>query len=113
MAHYAFIDENNIVVEVITGNDETETTDGVYWEIYYGVRRGLRCLRTSYHGNIRKQFAGIGYSYNKTGDVFVSIQPFPSWILDENYDWIAPVPYPQDGNVYVWNEATQTWVLPE
>jgi hypothetical protein len=111
MAYYAFIDENKIVVEVIAGQDETATTDGVYWEIYYGIRRGLPCLRTSYHGNIRKQFAGIGYSYNETADVFVSIQPYPSWILDENYDWIAPVPYPQDGHVYVWDEATQTWLL--
>lgn len=113
MAHYAFIDSANTVVEVITGQNETETIDGVYWEIYYGRQRGLRCLRTSYHGNIRKQFAGIGYTYNETADVFVSPQPYPSWILDQNYDWIAPVPYPQDGNVYVWNETAQTWELAE
>lgn len=112
MAHYALLDENNIVTAVITGRDETETENGVYWELYYGKQFGQKCLRTSYHGNIRKQYAGIGYTYDFEAGVFISPQPFPSWILDENYDWIAPVPYPQDGQTYVWDETTQTWVLP-
>lgn len=72
MAHYAFIDENNIVVDVITGNDETETYDGVYWEHYYGKQRGLRCLRTSYHNNMRGIYAGIGFTYDAENDVFVA-----------------------------------------
>lgn len=111
MAHYAFIDENNIVTEVITGRNETETEDGVFWEVFYGELRGQKCLRTSYHGNIRKQFAGIGYTYDHEADVFISPQPYPSWTLDANYDWIAPVPYPNDGHYYIWNESTQSWEL--
>lgn len=104
MAHYAFIDEQNIVVEVITGRDENEGD----WESYYGNLRGLTCLRTSYNHNIRKQFAGIGYSYDPDADVFIAPQPFPSWALDENYDWQPPTPKP-DGD-YIWNEDDQQWV---
>lgn len=111
MGHYAFTNENNIVVEVITGRNETVTEDGVYWEIYYGRMKGLRCLRTSYHGNIRKQYAGLGYTFDEDSDVFIAPQPYPSWILDAEYDWVAPIPYPTDGGVYVWDEKTQSWVL--
>jgi hypothetical protein len=68
MAHYAFLDENNIVTEVIVGNDET-TGD---WETYYGNIRGQRCVRTSYNGNIRGVYAGIGYTYDEANDVFVA-----------------------------------------
>lgn len=68
MAHYAFLDENNIVTEVIVGNDET-TGD---WEAYYGNIRGQRCVRTSYNGNIRGVYAGIGYTYDEANDVFVA-----------------------------------------
>jgi hypothetical protein len=68
MAHYAFLDDNNIVTEVIVGNDET-TGD---WETYYGNIRGQRCIRTSYNGNIRGVYAGIGYTYDEVNDVFVA-----------------------------------------
>jgi hypothetical protein len=109
MAHYAFLDENNIVTEVITGRNEDEVVDGISdWEEAYGNFRGQRCVRTSYHGNIRKQYAGIGYSYNESADVFVCPQPFPSWTLDTSFDWQPPVPYPSSGN-YWWDEEDQEW----
>lgn len=128
MAHYAFLDENNIVIEVITGKDEGE--DGIDWEQWYGDFRGRRCLRTSYNtsGNIhlsggtpfRKNYAGIGYTYDEGNDAFIPPKPFPSWIFNETtYLWNAPVPKPEDsgqldseGNpiVYRWNEETQQWI---
>jgi len=104
MAHYAFINEQNIVTEVIVGRDETEGD----WETYYGNLREQRCVRTSYNGNIRKQYAGIGYTYDETADVFIAPQPFPSWTLNAHHDWQPPTPKP-DGD-YVWNEETQDWV---
>jgi hypothetical protein len=72
MAHYAFLDENNIVTEVIVGIDETELIEGLSPEEWYGNFRGQRCVRTSYNGNIRGIYAGIGYSYDETNDVFVA-----------------------------------------
>lgn len=71
MAHYAFLDENNIVVEVIVGKDENELIDGLTPEEWYGNYRGQKCVRTSYNNNIRKVFAGIGYFYDEVKDVFV------------------------------------------
>jgi hypothetical protein len=109
MAHYAFLD-NNIVTEVITGVDETELLDGLSPEEWYGNFRGQRCIRTSYNHNIRKQYAGIGYSYDEAADVFIAPKPFASWSLDENYDWQAPIDYPADGKLYSWDEANQVWV---
>lgn len=72
MAHYAFLDENNIVTEVIVGIDETELIEGLSPEEWYGNFRGQRCVRTSYNGNIRGVYAGIGYTYDETNDVFVA-----------------------------------------
>lgn len=110
VAHYAFLDENNIVTEVITGRNEWEVVDGVSdWEEWYGNFRGQKCVRTSYNGNIRKQFAGIGYSYDEVADVFIAPKPFPSWTLDENHDWQAPTPMPV-GGVWQWNEDELEWV---
>jgi hypothetical protein len=112
MAHYAFLDENNIVTEVIVGRNEDETVDGVSdWETYYGQLRNQVCKRTSYNSNIRKQYAGVGYTYDETDDVFITPQPYPTWVLDENHDWQAPVPYPNDGESYVWDEDIEDWVL--
>lgn len=114
MAHYAFLDENNIVTEVIVGIDETELIDGKSPEIWYGEFRNQRCVRTSYNGNIRKNFAGIGYSYDEALDAFVPIKPYPSWLLDEDTArWYPPLPYPNDGESYVWNEETQSWDILE
>lgn len=109
MAHYAFLDENNIVTEVITGVDETELIEGVNPEIWYGNFRGQTCKRTSYNNNIRKQYAGVGYKYDEVADVFIVPQPYPSWSLDENFDWQPPKAKPDD-NYWRWDEESQEWV---
>jgi hypothetical protein len=111
MAHYAFLDSNNIVTEVITGKDETEFIDGLTPEVWYGNFRNQVCVRTSYNNNIRKQYAGVGFTYDATADVFIVPQPFESWSLDSNYDWQAPIAYPADGKQYSWDESNQSWVL--
>lgn len=110
MAHYAFLDDNNIVTEVIVGKDETELIDGLIPEEWYGNYRGQPCVRTSYNNNIRKQYAGVGFTYDETADVFIAPKPFASWSLDENYDWQAPIAHPADGKDYLWDEANQVWV---
>jgi hypothetical protein len=110
MAHYAFLDENSIVTEVITGIDETELIEGLSPEEWYGNFRRHKCVRTSYHGNIRKNYAGIGYTYDATRDAFIPPKPFESWVLNENTClWEAPTPMPTDG-AYVWDEPTKAWV---
>jgi hypothetical protein len=108
MAHYAFLNENNMVTEVIVGNDET-TGD---WETYYGEFRGQQCVRTSYNGNIRYNYAGIGFTYDEERDAFIPPKPFDSWVLDEDTClWVAPVPYPTDGEAYTWDEDAGDWVI--
>jgi len=110
MAHYAFIDENNVVTEVITGRNEWEVVEGISdWEEWYGNFRGQVCVRTSYNGNIRKQFAQIGFTYDPIADVFINPQPYPSWALDENYDWQPPVPKPTTEGAWEWDEDLGTW----
>ena len=109
MAHYAFLDVNNIVTEVIVGKDETDLSED--WEQFYGAIRGQVCRRTSYNGNIRKNYAGIGYTYDEGRDAFIPPQPFASWILNESIcNWDAPTPMPTDGKRYIWNEAILNWV---
>ena len=111
MAHYAFLDANNIVTEVIVGVNETELIEGKDPETWYGEFRGQRCVRTSYNGNIRKNYAGIGFTYDETLDAFIPPKPFGSWLLDaETAQWIAPVPYPTDGLIYAWDEEALDWV---
>jgi len=110
MAHYAFLDENNVVTEVITGKDETELIDGLDPETWYGNFRGQVCKRTSYHGNIRGIYAGRGFTYDADLDRFIAPQPFPSWTLDDKYDWQPPTAKPNDGKIYVWDEASLGWV---
>ena len=117
MAHYAFLNENNIVTEVIVGKNEGE--DGVDWEQHYGEFRGQSCKRTSYntHGGqhpegrpLRKNYAGIGYTYDSQRDAFIPPQPFPSWVLNEQTClWDSPVAYPSDNKQYLWNETTTSW----
>lgn len=109
MAHYAFLDENNIVTEVIPGIDETELIEGLDTETWYGNFRGQLCKRTSYNNKIRKQYAGIGFTYNPEADVFIEPQPYASWSLDENYDWQPPIPMPNEGKWY-WDEISKNWV---
>ena len=119
MAHYAFLDEN-IVTEVIVGIDENELIENLDPETWYGNFRGQTCKRTSINtkGGVhilgktpfRKNYAGIGYSYDAVRDAFILPKKFASWELDEETClWKAPVPYPTDGNLYVWNESTLSW----
>jgi len=114
MAHYAFIDTNNIVVEVITGRNEDEIVDGISdWEKHYNeFRPGLKCIRTSYNNNIRKNFARIGFTYDEILDAFIPPKQFNSWILNEDTcRWEAPTPYPTDGGMYQWVEDDLNWQL--
>jgi len=117
MAHYAFLDTNNIVTEVIVGKDE----GGIDWEQHYGAFRGQPCKRTSYntlggvHSNggipLRKNYAGIGYTYDAGRDAFIPPKPFASWVLNETTClWDAPTPMPNDGKKYYWNEEQLAWV---
>jgi hypothetical protein len=111
MAHYCFLDENNIVTEVIVGIDETELIEGLDTETWYGNFRGQTCKRTSYNGNIRKNYAGIGYTYDSDRDAFIPPKPYPSWILNEDTcNWESPVPYPTDDKFYTWDEEQLQWV---
>ena len=121
MAHYAFLDENNIVTQVIVGKDEWE--DNIDWEAHYGETLGQVCKRTSYHTlqgvhlrgqtPFRKNYAGIGYSYNETLDAFIPSKPYESWILNEGTcQYEAPVAAPEFDTAtqaISWNEETQTW----
>lgn len=126
MAHYAFLDENNVVTEVIVGKEEGNFD----WEVQYGSFRGQACKRTSYNtrGGVyydpstnepsadqskafRKNYAGIGYTYDPVRDAFIPPKPFASWTLNEDTClWDSPVPYPIDGKRYTWNEATTSWI---
>ena len=114
MAHFAELDENNVVKQVIVVNNVELLDDGIESEakgiafcqsLFGGV-----WLQTSYHGNIRKNYAGIGFTYDPDRDAFIAPKPFNSWILNEdNCKWEPPVPYPSDGKDYSWNEDTQSW----
>jgi hypothetical protein len=109
MAHYAFLDENNVVTEVITGRNEDETIEGISdWETYYGEFRGQRCIRTSYNNNIRGKYACIEDTYNSDEDIFVTPQPYPSWTRSGSF-WNPPTPMPTEGRWY-WDEDTTSWV---
>jgi hypothetical protein len=91
MAHYAFLDENNLVIEVITGIDETELIEGLDTETWYGNFRGQTCKRTSYNGNIRKNYAGIGFTYDEQRDAFIAPKPEDAIGFDEDTcQWILP-----------------------
>jgi hypothetical protein len=126
MAHYALINKNNTVVQVITGVDENiiqTDTDGTIvggttqaWEQFYASQpqfAGLICKRTSYNGNIRANYAGVGYKYDPDFDVFIAPQPYPSWKLNyTTYQWEAPIAKPEDvdGYNWVWSEPNQEWI---
>jgi hypothetical protein len=91
MAHYAFLDENNIVTEVITGIDETELIEGLDTETWYGNFRGQVCKRTSYNGKIRKNYAGIGFTYDETRNAFIPPEPDTQiGFNEETCQWIFP-----------------------
>ncbi len=104
MSHWAQIDENSIVTQVLVGPNY-----GDEGEAFFNALGGT-WHKTSYNGNIRKNYAGIGYAYDPTLDAFIPPKPFPSWTLDEDTClWNPPVAYPTDDKLYNWNEATQTW----
>jgi len=124
MAHYALLDENNVVTQVITGKDEG--TDGVDWEQFYGNFHGQTCKRTSYNtfGNthllggtpFRKNGASVGYTYDASKDAFIPPNPHTGWVLNNTTClWEAPVDYPGgsegDGKNYYWNDSTEAWTL--
>jgi len=114
MAHYAFLDDNKIVTEVITGIDETELIEGLDPETWYGNFRGQVCKRTSYNGTIRKNYAGVGYSYDSEADAFIAPKPFESWVLNTiTYQWEPPVSAPEGELIYFWNEQLVAWQLSE
>jgi hypothetical protein len=147
MAHFAQVDNNNIVIRVLVvdnydilkdsiKNNHPEITrhtlksirgegnitiDGqsVLWEDKDKGKQYLKSLyggntkwyKTSYNGNYRKNFAGIGYTYDNQRDAFIPPKPYPSWTLNEDTcNWESPVPFPQDGKMYQWNEITQQWI---
>ena len=126
MAHYALLNKNNIVVNVITGVDENiiqTDLDGtevggntIAWEQFYASLPwfdGLTCKRTSYNGNIRANFAGIGFTYDVEFDVFIAPQPYPSWKLNyTTYKWEAPVAMPEEveGFIWKWSEYNKEWI---
>ena len=118
MAHFAKLDANDIVEQVIVinndvilndNNEEVEQLGIDFCKSLYG--QDTNWVQTSYNNNFRKQYAGIGSKYDRDNNVFVSPQPYPSWSLDESFDWQPPSPYPEDGQYYVWNEDVQSWDL--
>ena len=118
MAHFAQLDENNIVTQVIVvSNDDIKDSEGNESELT-GIAFCKSLLgpntiwkQTSYNNSIRKNYAGIGFTYDATLDAFIAPKPYNSWILNETTCiWEAPVAYPNDGNMYAWDEETTSWV---
>jgi hypothetical protein len=105
MAHFAEIDQNNRVLRVVVTSNN-DVNEGYDWLL---DNLGGTWVQTSYNSNFRKQFAGIGFTYNEEADVFIQPQPFPSWVLDEAFDWQPPVPSP--GKDYMWDEDSLSWEL--
>ena len=101
MSHFAKIDKDNIVTEVIV-SEQDFINSGLVGDSFLWVQ-------TSYNNNFRKQYAGVGHTYDKVNDVFISLKPYASWTLDSSFDWQPPTAMPNDGKGYSWNEATQAW----
>lgn len=115
MAHFAQLDENNVVTQVIVVNNNELLDNGQESEAkgiaFCQSLFGGNWVQTSYNGRIRKNYAGIGFTYDSQRDAFIPPKPFLSWTLNEQTcNWEAPVPYPQDGKQYVWDEAQQNWI---
>ena len=107
MSHWAELDKDNKVIRVIVGdNNDPNGDEGYQWLI---DNLGGTWIKTSYNGNIRKQYAGIGYTYDAVNDVFIAAQPYPSWSLDNEFNWQPPTPRPE-GTGWYWNEVEQVWV---
>ena len=128
MAHFAKLDENNVVFFVTVGRQEddgkedelTARTGDVYKQTSYNTRGGVHYdpetgepsadQSKAFRGN----YAGIGFTYDEALDAFIPPKPFDSWILDQTtYSWVAPIPYPEDDQAHTWNESTQSWDLVE
>jgi hypothetical protein len=116
MAHFAKLDDNNIVTEVnVVNNDVINNlsfpdSEPVGVQFLTEWSNGYtNWKQTSYNNAFRANFAGIGYSYDATNNVFIAPQPYPSWVLNTIWQWEAPIPYPTDGKLYWWNEATVSW----
>jgi hypothetical protein len=101
MSHFAKIDSNNVVTQVIVAEQDFINSGAVGDSFLW--------VQTSYNGNFRKQYAGTGFTYDKANDVFISPSPFASWTLDSSFDWQPPTAIPDDGNPYIWNETTKAW----
>ena len=101
MSHFAKIGKDNIVTEIVVTEQDFinsgKVGDSFLW------------VQTSYNNSFRKQYAGIGYTYDKANDVFIKPKPYASWTLDDNHDWQPPTAMPDDGKVYDWNEDTKSW----
>lgn len=116
MAHFAQLDENNVVTQVIVVHNnelmdngvESEANGITFCQSLFGADTVWK--QTSYNGNFRKHYAGVGYTYNAVRDAFIPPQPYPSWTLDANAQWQPPVAIPTDGKMYSWDEATTSWV---
>ncbi len=106
MAHFANIDENNIVTQVLVVDNSVEHRGEDFLANEMGL--GGRWIQTSYNGNFRKRYAGIGYKYDELNDVFIEPQPYPSWTLNENFDWVAPIQAPHE--YCIWHEENQSWI---
>ena len=109
MSHWAEIDENNIVVRVLVGdNNDPAGDEGYQWLI---DNLGGIWIKTSYNSTIRKNFAGVGFTYDEIRDAFIPMKPFESWVLnEETCQWEAPITYPLDDKTYIWDEISINWV---
>ena len=103
MSNWAEIDSNNVVLRVLVGDNASDDEGKAFMESLGGT-----WIQTSYNNKFRGTFAGEGYTYNPIEDIFITPQPYPSWIREGSY-WYPPVPYPTGSEVYVWDEETQTW----
>ena len=117
MAHFAQLDHNNVVLQVIVIHNNELMDNGVESEakgiaFCQSLFPGTNWVQTSYNGNKRKNYAGIGFTYDAQRDAFIPPKPYPSWVLIEaTCQWEAPAPYPQDGQRHIWDESTVSWVL--
>jgi hypothetical protein len=113
MAHFVRIDENNIVVQGVVVNNEELLIDGIENEAkgaeFCHNLLGGTWIQTSYNNNFRKQYAGVGYTYNQEADVFITPKPYDSWSLDSNCDWQPPIAKPSSEGHWVWNEEAGEW----
>lgn len=108
MAHFAEIDSNNKVIRVLVIDNEFESNGQEY--LSETLELGGTWIQTSYNSNIRGKFAGIGDTYDSKADRFIAPSPFPSWILQSDWTWESPTPYPTDGKLYKWDESQLNWV---